>query len=416
MTPAGLRRVALAGASLAVVVACGTREVRPDPAVTKPPMWERCGEVDCGTLRVPLDHFSPTFGSAGRIGLRVYRHVSSTPGSRHLPLVIHPGGPGADVRGAVVLARNILAPIIDDFDIYALSTRGTVDGVAFDCGMSLDQLRVIDEAPDAAEQFAGGCNKLSPNLVGRMGTRQSVADLEELRRTLGLGAVRFLGWSYGATLGAAWAMTHPESIRVMVLDAPTDPHVSRVDSLRQRYASASQRFARSEASMLLDGAQNKRELALAREFLLYEPSTMASAEKLVELRLGETPDGNNDGGIETQIGVHCSDFTHDQARSALAVIEPEPQIGFGAAFDRVCLELGETNQPLSELVVDDRARRIGVVVVSTSGDHVIPAEISRGLARSMSWDYVEVVADRHLSIGFDAEITRRAMTHLLDTP
>jgi pimeloyl-ACP methyl ester carboxylesterase len=287
-----------------------------------------------------------------------------------------------------------------------------VDGTAFDCGESLGDLRVIDSDPAAASRFAGRCNDVSSALVGNVGTRQSVEDLEEFRASLGFEKVRFLGWSYGATLGAAWAMTYPRSIRSMVLDAPSDPRRPWAESLRERYAAMADAFEQSLISTWADSAGNPREQGLAREYILYEPSTAASGDEILALRLGETSNGANDGGIETQIGVHCSDVTHAEARDAINVVEPSPKIGFGASFDRVCLELAESRSPLSVLAVDHAATRIDAMVVSSTGDHVIPAAVSRALARDMSWRNVTVDASRHLGVGFDTVATKTAISFL----
>lgn len=391
---------------------CGVREESAGSTRVDPITWEECGEIDCATISVPLDRMARKFGSSTRIDLRAYRQVSPAADSRHLPLFLHPGGPGADVRAAVAAARAALAPIVDDFDIYALSTRGSVDGTAFDCGESLSDLRVIDSDPRAASRFAERCNEVSAALIGNVGTRQSVEDLEEFRVMLGFEKVRFLGWSYGATLGAAWAMTHPQSIRSMALDAPSDPRRPWAEELRERYVVASDAFARSSVSTALDTAENARESALAREYLLYEPNAGGSGSELAALRLGETPDGRNDGGIETQIGVHCADVTHAEARAAIDIVEPTPKIGFGATFDRVCLKLGESSTPLTEIGVDRAATRLDVIVVSARGDHVVPSVVSQRLAKDMLWRHVVVDADRHLSVGFDPVATKTAMAFL----
>jgi hypothetical protein len=157
---------------------------------------------------------------------------------------------------------------------------------------------------------------------------------------------------------------------------------------------------------------NEREGALAREYLLYEPTAVDDAKSLAALRLGETPDGGNDGGIETQIGVHCSDVTHAEARAAIAVRESSPRIGFGSVFDRICLELPESLVPLSELVPEDAATRVDAMVVSATGDHVVPANVSRDLARTMLWRNVVVDLDRHLVVGFDEKTTKTVMAFL----
>ena len=402
---------------LAIVVAlmlagCGAREGGAGGPRAESIEWELCGEVECAAFRVPIDRFASPSGASTKIELRVYRQISDAADSRHLPLVIHPGGPGADVRAAVLGARTALAPIIDDFDIYALSTRGAIDGAAFDCGESLHDLRVIDTDSGTATRFAGRCTAKSANLIGRIGTRQSVEDLEAFRAAIGVEKVRYLGWSYGATLGAAWAMTHPQSIRSMVLDAPSDPRSPWAEELRDRYAAASDALARSAISASADNAGNARESALAREYLLYEPSAAGSGNELTALRLGETPGGRNDGGIETQIGVHCADVTHAEARAAIDIVEPTPKIGFGATFDRVCLKLGESPAPLTAISVDRAATRLDVIVVSARGDHVVPSVVSQRMAKDMLWRQVVVDADRHLSVGFDPVATKKAMAFL----
>ena len=406
-----IRRSFLLLALASVVVGCGEREATPVSAPAPTLDWVTCGELECAQIVVARDRREPRFKSSARIELAAYRDVSPSPESRHLPLIIHPGGPGTDVRAAVVAARDALAPIIDDFDIYALSTRGSVDGFAFDCGPSLDDLRVVDTDADAALRFARSCLRQSSTLVGNVGTLDSVDDLETFRLAIGLEKVRYLGWSYGATLGAAWAMVHPGSLRAVVLDAPLDPRLPWPEVLPLRYEAAAGVLARRGGSSRL-GDEIDRNRALAREYSLYEPATSRPPADLASLRLGETPDGNNDGGIETQIGVHCSDVTHAEASRAISVAEPSPWIGFGATFDRVCLGLPEAPRPLSGIAVDRAASRVDAMVVSTTGDHVIPSVVSRRLAEGMLWRHVVVDADRHLSVGFDDVATKKAMAFL----
>ena len=165
-----------------------------------------------------------------------------------------------------------------------------------------------------------------------------------------------------------------------------------------------------------------REIALAREYLLYDVgSSLLSASikggearfrELVDLRLGVTPEGVDDGGIETQVGVHCSDVSHEEARQAIAVAETTPTVGFGATFDRICLQLPESSRPLSSIPVDKHAVQADVMVVSTAGDHVVPYENSIALAKSMRWQHIKVDGRRHLAVGFDPVATKKAMAFL----
>jgi hypothetical protein len=165
-----------------------------------------------------------------------------------------------------------------------------------------------------------------------------------------------------------------------------------------------------------------RETALAREYVLYAGGSQLLGEaidggapkfrQLVDLRLGITPVGVDDGGIETQVGVHCSDLSRAEARKVLAVREATPTVGFGSTFDRVCLELAEPARPLSSIRVDPHAVQADVTVVSTTGDHVVPFEDSTALAKSMRWRHLEVEGHRHLAVGFDPVATKKAMAFL----
>ena len=52
---------------------------------------------------------------------------------------------------------------------------------------------------------------------------RDVADLEEIRRKIGAKEVILIGHSYGGTLAAAYAASHPERVARMVLSFPGDP-------------------------------------------------------------------------------------------------------------------------------------------------------------------------------------------------
>jgi proline iminopeptidase len=51
-----------------------------------------------------------------------------------------------------------------------------------------------------------------------------VADLEALRERLGVPRIDVLGYSFGATLAAEYALAHPERVRRVVLQAPAELH------------------------------------------------------------------------------------------------------------------------------------------------------------------------------------------------
>ncbi|MDQ3793014.1 MAG: alpha/beta hydrolase, partial [Actinomycetota bacterium] len=55
---------------------------------------------------------------------------------------------------------------------------------------------------------------------------RDVSDLEEARQKIGAEEVVLIGHSYGGTIAAAYAASHPERVPKMVLSSPGDPSPS----------------------------------------------------------------------------------------------------------------------------------------------------------------------------------------------
>jgi proline iminopeptidase len=119
-------------------------------------------------------------GWAGIHGYRLYWRSLGLTGAKGTVLVVH-GGPGG--THDYLLAFNDLARL--GYRIVYYDQLG--------CGRS-------DLAGD----------------VGEYSIDRDVADLDALRRDLGLGRVHLLGSSYGGLLILAYALAHPEGIRSLV--------------------------------------------------------------------------------------------------------------------------------------------------------------------------------------------------------
>jgi hypothetical protein len=64
----------------------------PSTLPVAPIAWTPCnGDLECGTLTVPLDYAKP---QGTTIGIAVERHLAEDPSQRIGSLVINPGGPG----------------------------------------------------------------------------------------------------------------------------------------------------------------------------------------------------------------------------------------------------------------------------------------------------------------------------------
>lgn len=116
-------------------------------------------------------------------GDAVYWAVHGEPGGR--PAVVVHGGPGAPARGM----HRLLDPAV--YRTVVIHQRN--------CGSS---------TPSAADP--------STDLSGNT-TAALVADMERVREHLGIDRWLVFGASWGTTLGLAYAQTHPERVRAMVL-------------------------------------------------------------------------------------------------------------------------------------------------------------------------------------------------------
>jgi pimeloyl-ACP methyl ester carboxylesterase len=194
--------------------------------------WSTCGDVECATLEVPL---SPGHPERGTIDLALARHAAT--GQRKGALLANPGGPGAQSLWLAKDAADIFPDVVlEQFDIVAWDPRGVGGSTAVDCADNLDFFWRQDRSPDtakevadnitAARRFARSCEARSARILPYLSTRNTVSDMEQIRRALGDEKLSYLGFSYGTLLGALYADRYPQRVRAMVLDGAIDPSLS----------------------------------------------------------------------------------------------------------------------------------------------------------------------------------------------
>jgi pimeloyl-ACP methyl ester carboxylesterase len=207
------------------------------PLPITPITWTQCnGDLQCGTLIVPLDYAHP---QGATIGVAVERHLARHPAQRIGSLVINPGGPGVSGIDDFVNELDTLTPgLLDDFDIVTFDPRGVQRSDPVTCGESPDAPpgSLPDPVPqNAAEQkstvanmrqFAAECEKVSGAILPYVGTVDVAKDLDRLRQAVGDSGLTYMGQSYGTLLGATYAQLFPTHIRAMVLDGAIDPALS----------------------------------------------------------------------------------------------------------------------------------------------------------------------------------------------
>jgi proline iminopeptidase len=118
-----------------------------------------------------------------------YVRVSADGDARETPVVFLHGGPGTpDMKGDAEYFGGLAR---DGFHVYVYDQVGT-----------------------------GRSSRLADPRDYTL--RRDVADLEKIREKIGAERVVLIGHSYGGTLAAAYAATHPERVTKMVLSSPGD--------------------------------------------------------------------------------------------------------------------------------------------------------------------------------------------------
>jgi len=213
------------------------------PAMAESLDWAPCDlgegtgvtDFECSRLTVPmsrLDPDGPTFS------LAVARHRSTGSADQRIgSLFYNPGGPGGSGLESIAgVWASLPMSVRDRFDLVTWDPRGvgatTPAPVA--CGAAgLEPLAprtgpvsladVADNAIAASTAALGDCQAANSAIIGHLGTMEVVEDLDHLRAAVGDPALTYWGVSYGTELGYAYALTHPDRVRAILLDSPMDP-------------------------------------------------------------------------------------------------------------------------------------------------------------------------------------------------
>jgi pimeloyl-ACP methyl ester carboxylesterase len=178
-------------------------------------------DVELGVLEVP-EHRAAS--DSRRLKLRMVRFRATTdrPGS---PIVYLAGGPGGS---GIDAARGPRLPLFlalrAHADVIALDQRGTGEGSETTCSepFLLDPTRPASREQIGAAYAAAAracAERLAKQGVDLAGytTRESVADLEALRRALGAEKLTLWGISYGTHLALATVAAHPDHVDRLLL-------------------------------------------------------------------------------------------------------------------------------------------------------------------------------------------------------
>ncbi len=196
-------------AALVAVAAAGLTLAAPAQAQLR---FERCGAFgfQCARVSVPLDHSGAV---PGRVSLYVKR-VRARGRATRPPLVVLAGGPGQSATAAFNGdALAVVYPAYRNRDLIVFDQRGTGRSGALRC-------RLLEEANLlSAGVAAGRCAQRLGRRRAFYTSRDSVEDVELVRRALRAERVALFGTSYGTKVALGYALSHPDSVERLALDS-----------------------------------------------------------------------------------------------------------------------------------------------------------------------------------------------------
>ncbi|MGS0687299.1 alpha/beta hydrolase [Nakamurella sp. GG22] len=212
-------------------------------ATSEETKFYRAASLQCADLTVPLVYDEP---DGETISVKVLRKPATDQAQRIGSVITNPGGPGGSgVEFAGQLAGSKPAAQLNKrFDFVGFDPRGvaySTPEIRCQTDEQRDAARAktprtrtqaeVDAADANAKKLAEGCVALSgtehgidgAKLLANIGTRDVVKDLDVLRAAVGDEKLTYIGWSYGTSIGTAYAEQFPENVRAMILDGAIDP-------------------------------------------------------------------------------------------------------------------------------------------------------------------------------------------------
>jgi pimeloyl-ACP methyl ester carboxylesterase len=214
-------RLAAGVVALAGLAVCGFASA-PRPALHHAHPCPGAAGFTCSTLDVLLDRTGRTRGT-----LHLQVGAADNRDAPRGVLLVLSGGPGEP--GLPILQRFVaraLGAERDQYRIVVFDQRGTGAG-ALGCSALQAEMGSSDLTPPTAGAVRACSRRLGPRRAF-YGTDDVVADMEALRRALGVDSWSLDGISYGTYVGERYALVHPSRVRKLVLDSVV-PQVGETD-------------------------------------------------------------------------------------------------------------------------------------------------------------------------------------------
>jgi pimeloyl-ACP methyl ester carboxylesterase len=223
---------------------------------------ERFGRLEfrCGAVDVDLD---PAHQDAGTIAVQLIRIHQSGGTATKDPLLLIAGGPGqSGVDYAAVTAGLLPDPVLDRFDLIGFDPRGVGHSQPIRCEHADSGPPTFPDLLTAAgyaqavtvmRRPTDECAKALGSKAALFNTTATAVDLDRIRSALGQPTLTYLGWSYGAKLGAEYARLYPDKVRAAVLDAPSNPRTTWIETAERQIAGFEHAFDQFTAWCATEG-------------------------------------------------------------------------------------------------------------------------------------------------------------------
>ncbi len=182
------------------------------PALTDPHPCPDLGGFTCSTLSVPLDRSRRVPGTL-KLNVAASDNVRADRGV----LLFLTGGPGQPGLPSVARIATRLTRVLPAYRLVVVDQRGT-GGTAIRCPRLQAEVGTSDIAAPTSSAVRDCAGRLGATR-GFYSTRETVADLDALRRALGVSTWTIDGVSYGTLVAERYALAHPKNVRALVLDS-----------------------------------------------------------------------------------------------------------------------------------------------------------------------------------------------------
>ncbi len=223
--------------------------------------------VDCGYLTVAESRRNYT-GKTIQLAVAIVR--SPNPNKAADPVVFLAGGPGQAAVPFAPVIPLFMGPTLAQRDIILIDQRGTgFSKPALNCSFGVttlggrlpigmkqanDRTAALQFQVDALKACGDGMRKAGIDLRA-YNSVENAADLEDLRRALGLGAWNVYGGSYGTRLALTAMQYRPETLRSVVIESVYPLQVNiHVDNFQSFDQTLSRLFAECAADQACNTA------------------------------------------------------------------------------------------------------------------------------------------------------------------